>query len=536
MPPKSTSTYAASASATPVMTQAAITQLVIDSVTATLEAHAATMASTDNLNRNTRPRENHVGKRGNYKEFISCQPFYFNGTEGAVGLFCWFERTELVFSRSNCAKEDKVTFANGSVTTSKPQTLKEATNIAQMLMDQIIKSGVVQGTNDHKRKFDDKKNTTNNNNYPINHINNYQNNHSNRNNNYRQSSIKGRKPLGLMLPPQLKIVDILEAFPYVGNALCIKHDLALSSFKSVTRGNELKFTLWSAFAQEFNDFLNIYSDQGKIIVVLQLAMMKVWDATKLFLFDATQPIVKEEFQDVKDYSLRLNAREDVGKSKNTASCISAATKNYTKESFFDKIPLRNIDELLDVAQDSRSNDETLGYQRPSFGWPLRYLKILFTQIEADDQAIQTILLGLPEDIYAAVDSCETAQEIWRRVQQMMKGSDIGIQEKKASGKGNMCVQNGYHATTKLFLFDATQPIVKEEFQDVKDYSLRLYAREDVGKSKNMASRISAATKNYTKESFFDKIPSRNIDELLDVAQAVTSIIVGTIIAIREKEG
>nr|GEY39608.1 retrovirus-related Pol polyprotein from transposon TNT 1-94 [Tanacetum cinerariifolium] len=31
----------------------------------------------------------------------------------------------------------------------------------------------------------------------------------------------------------------------------------------------------------------------------------------------------------------------------------------------------------------------------------------------------------------AVDSCETAQEIWLRVQQMMKGFDIGIQEKKA---------------------------------------------------------------------------------------------------------
>nr|GEX01938.1 hypothetical protein [Tanacetum cinerariifolium] len=36
------------------------------------------------------------------------------------------------------------------------------------------------------------------------------------------------------------------------------------------------------------------------------------------------------------------------------------------------------------------------------------------QIEADDQAIQTILFGLPEDIYTAVDSCETAQEIWLR--------------------------------------------------------------------------------------------------------------------------
>ncbi|GJW22046.1 hypothetical protein Tco_0032668 [Tanacetum coccineum] len=53
------------------------------------------------------------------------------------------------------------------------------------------------------------------------------------------------------------------------------------------------------------------------------------------------------------------------------------------------------------------------------------------QMEADDQAIQTILLGLPEDIYAAVDSCETTQEIWLHVQQMMKGSDIGAQEKKA---------------------------------------------------------------------------------------------------------
>nr|GEW20320.1 integrase, catalytic region, zinc finger, CCHC-type, peptidase aspartic, catalytic [Tanacetum cinerariifolium] len=53
------------------------------------------------------------------------------------------------------------------------------------------------------------------------------------------------------------------------------------------------------------------------------------------------------------------------------------------------------------------------------------------QIEADDQAIQTILLGLPEDIYTAVNSYEMAQEIWLRVQQMMKASDIGIQEKKA---------------------------------------------------------------------------------------------------------
>nr|GEV20353.1 hypothetical protein [Tanacetum cinerariifolium] len=53
------------------------------------------------------------------------------------------------------------------------------------------------------------------------------------------------------------------------------------------------------------------------------------------------------------------------------------------------------------------------------------------QMDADDQAIQTILLGLPKDVYAAVDCCETAKEIWERIRQMMKGSDIEEQEKKA---------------------------------------------------------------------------------------------------------
>ncbi|GJY40251.1 reverse transcriptase domain-containing protein [Tanacetum coccineum] len=38
----------------------------------------------------------------------------------------------------------------GIVTASKPHTLEEATNIAQRLMDQILKHSSVQGTNDHK--------------------------------------------------------------------------------------------------------------------------------------------------------------------------------------------------------------------------------------------------------------------------------------------------------------------------------------------------------------------------------------------------
>nr|GEY23053.1 reverse transcriptase domain-containing protein [Tanacetum cinerariifolium] len=62
------------------MTQAAIRQLVVGSVATALEAQATTMV------------------------------------EGAVGLIRWFERTESIFSRSNCAKENKVTFATGTLT------------------------------------------------------------------------------------------------------------------------------------------------------------------------------------------------------------------------------------------------------------------------------------------------------------------------------------------------------------------------------------------------------------------------------------
>ncbi|GJR78703.1 putative reverse transcriptase domain-containing protein [Tanacetum coccineum] len=80
MPPKRTSTSEASA-----MTQAAIKKLVADSVSAALKAQAANMANTDNT---TRPREAPVARQCSYKEFMSCQPINFKGTEGAVGLIC----------------------------------------------------------------------------------------------------------------------------------------------------------------------------------------------------------------------------------------------------------------------------------------------------------------------------------------------------------------------------------------------------------------------------------------------------------------
>ncbi|GKC02642.1 hypothetical protein Tco_0994252 [Tanacetum coccineum] len=111
MAPKRTSTFAA-----PAMTQAAIKKLVADSVAAALEAQAATMANTDNTNRNTRQRETTIARKCSYKEFMSCQPFNFKGTKGVVGLIRWFEQTELVFLHSKYTEDCKVKFATGTLT------------------------------------------------------------------------------------------------------------------------------------------------------------------------------------------------------------------------------------------------------------------------------------------------------------------------------------------------------------------------------------------------------------------------------------
>nr|GEV81513.1 hypothetical protein [Tanacetum cinerariifolium] len=95
MPPKRTST-----SKTPAITLDTIQRIITDDIAAALETRAI---NTNNTNRNLEPKETPVAKRGNYKEFISYQPFYFNGMEGAIGLIRWFEPVQssqqwLIFS------------------------------------------------------------------------------------------------------------------------------------------------------------------------------------------------------------------------------------------------------------------------------------------------------------------------------------------------------------------------------------------------------------------------------------------------------
>ncbi|GJR37320.1 hypothetical protein Tco_1213004 [Tanacetum coccineum] len=132
MPPKRTST-----SETSAITLEAIQQLINDGISSALKAQAAAMANSDNSSRNIEPREIPIAKRGKYKEFINYQPSYFNGTEGAIDLIHWFERTESVFSCSKCAEEDRVTFATGTLTN---DAFPSGMHIPPMGIDKLIKS------------------------------------------------------------------------------------------------------------------------------------------------------------------------------------------------------------------------------------------------------------------------------------------------------------------------------------------------------------------------------------------------------------
>nr|GEX64071.1 putative reverse transcriptase domain-containing protein [Tanacetum cinerariifolium] len=147
MAPKRTSTSAA-----PAMNQAAIKKLVADSIGAALEAQAATMANTDNTNRNTRQSGTHVARKCSYKEFISSQTFnfkyeFYNLTVKGNDLKTYirrFQEMEILCPAMvpNSEKLMKVFIEGlprsieGNVATSKPQTLEEAITITQRLMDQ----------------------------------------------------------------------------------------------------------------------------------------------------------------------------------------------------------------------------------------------------------------------------------------------------------------------------------------------------------------------------------------------------------------
>nr|GEV96104.1 hypothetical protein [Tanacetum cinerariifolium] len=83
------------------------------------------------------------------------------------------------------------------------------------------------------------------------------------------------------------------------------------------------------------------------------------------------------------------------------------------------------------------------------------------RMDADDQAIQAILLGLPKDVYAAVDSCETAKEMWECVRQIMK-ENIAVNLKFLN---NLQPEWKRHVT----IVRQTKNLHKDDFTQIYDF-------------------------------------------------------------------
>ncbi|GKF44889.1 hypothetical protein Tco_0131441 [Tanacetum coccineum] len=116
----------------------------------------------------------------------------------------------------------------GNVTALKPQTLEEAINITQRLMDQVTRHNSVQGTNDHKRKFDDRRTFNNNNN---NYQNDRNNNNDNHNNDHHQQRNRRQETFrAYVATPTVGMLDLI---------LCVRdditQDLVLSDVRLVTK-------------------------------------------------------------------------------------------------------------------------------------------------------------------------------------------------------------------------------------------------------------------------------------------------------------
>ncbi|GJU15650.1 putative reverse transcriptase domain-containing protein [Tanacetum coccineum] len=96
------------------MTQAAIRQMIKESVDAAIAAERARQANVRNDASGSRPvrgRDTAPAVREcTFVGFMKCNPSAFHGVEGAIELQRWFEKTKSVFEVSECAEGKKVKF------------------------------------------------------------------------------------------------------------------------------------------------------------------------------------------------------------------------------------------------------------------------------------------------------------------------------------------------------------------------------------------------------------------------------------------
>nr|GEU57874.1 hypothetical protein [Tanacetum cinerariifolium] len=96
------------------MSQAEIEKLVADKVAEAIVVDFAKRNAMGGPGNNANGAGGHGGAppvcECTFSSFIKCNPTPFHGEEGGIELYRWFEKSEMVFSISECAKRNKVKF------------------------------------------------------------------------------------------------------------------------------------------------------------------------------------------------------------------------------------------------------------------------------------------------------------------------------------------------------------------------------------------------------------------------------------------
>nr|GEV62335.1 putative reverse transcriptase domain-containing protein [Tanacetum cinerariifolium] len=120
----------------------------------------------------SRPRTVCPTRECTYKDYMNCEPLKFKGTEGVIGLTQWFERTESVFSISDCTTENQESdeieryvgglpeMIQGNVMSYEPKSMQKAIEFANDQMDQKL-LGIADRQADNKRKNQGNRNQGN---------------------------------------------------------------------------------------------------------------------------------------------------------------------------------------------------------------------------------------------------------------------------------------------------------------------------------------------------------------------------------------
>ncbi|GJW12159.1 putative reverse transcriptase domain-containing protein [Tanacetum coccineum] len=169
------------------LTQAAIERMITSRVNEALTADQARRVNASGAGGSRQGRVP-AARECTFYGFMKCNPTVFHGTEGAVELRRWFEKTEMVFRISECMEGKKVKFAaatlfnelalmcprmvelenvkvdaykqglseniKGKVTSSKPTNLSEAVRMAHKLVEQKLQAKKEREIKGNKMKWE----------------------------------------------------------------------------------------------------------------------------------------------------------------------------------------------------------------------------------------------------------------------------------------------------------------------------------------------------------------------------------------------